>query len=155
MSMPARHLAGMNACDRLISGTIVYMTKTLGVRPRATSTNAGTVFMAGLLGFAGAMHFLRPKPFDSIVPPSLGNRRAWTYASGVAELGCAALLAVPATRRLGGAATAALMVAVYPANIYTVAKHWKSPKGRAIALARLPLQIPLVQMSWAIARAGD
>ena len=27
--------------------------------------------------------------------------------------------------------------------------------GRAIALARLPLQIPLVQMSWAIARNGD
>ncbi|WP_453983962.1 DoxX family protein [Brevibacterium casei] len=131
------------------------MTKTLGGRSRATSTHARTVFMAGLLGFAGAMHFLRPTPFDSIVPPSLGNRRAWTYASGVAELGCAALLAVPATRRLGGAATAALMVAVYPANIYTVAKHWKSPKGRAIALARLPLQIPLVQMSWAIAREAD
>lgn len=153
--MSARRLAGMDALHRLISGTIVCMTKTLGGRSRATSTNARTVFMAGLLGFAGAMHFIRPKPFDSIVPPSLGNRRAWTYASGGAELGCAALLAVPATRRLGGAATAALMVAVYPANIYTVAKHWKSPKGRAIALARLPLQIPLVQMSWAIARSGD
>ncbi|RAD55868.1 hypothetical protein DN508_37755, partial [Burkholderia multivorans] len=102
--------------------------------------------MSGLLGFAGTMHFIRPQPFDSIVPPSLGNRRAWAYASGVAEIGCAALLAVPATRRLGGAATAALMVAVYPANIYTVVKHWKSPMGRAIALARLPLQIPLVQM---------
>ena len=111
--------------------------------------------MSGLLGFAGTMHFIRPQPFDSIVPPSLGNRRAWTYASGVAEIGCAALLAVPATRRLGGAATAALMVAVYPANIYTVVKHWTSPMRRAIALARLPLQIPLVQMSWAIARNGD
>ncbi|WP_249120867.1 hypothetical protein [Brevibacterium sp. W7.2] len=107
--------------------------------------------MTGLLGFAGAMHFIRPRTFDSIVPPALGNRRAWTYASGVAELGCAALLANPGTRRLGGAASAALMVAVYPANIYTVVKYWHSPRGRAIALARLPLQIPLVQMSWAIA----
>ena len=42
--------------------------------------------MSGLLGFAGTMHFIRPQPFDSIVPPSLGNRRAWTYASGVAEI---------------------------------------------------------------------
>ncbi|WP_040341162.1 DoxX family protein [Brevibacterium casei] len=131
------------------------MTFSPGKRGRGRSTTPRALFMSGLLGFAGTMHFIRPQPFDSIVPPSLGNRRAWTYASGVAEIGCAALLAVPTTRRLGGAATAALMVAVYPANIYTVVKHWKSPKGRAIALARLPLQIPLVQMSWAIARNGD
>ncbi|WP_313450321.1 DoxX family protein [Brevibacterium casei] len=131
------------------------MTFSPGKRGRGSSATPRTLFMSGLLGFAGTMHFIRPKTFDSIVPPSLGNRRAWTYASGVAEIGCAALLAVPATRRIGGAATAALMVAVYPANIYTVVKHRKSPKGRAIALARLPLQIPLVQMSWAIARGAD
>ena len=111
--------------------------------------------MSGLLGFAGTMHFIRPQPFDSIVPPSLGNRRAWTYASGVAEIGCAALLAVPATRRLGGAATAARPHAAAPADRDNGDSHETYPMGRAIALARLPLQIPLVQMSWAIARNGD
>lgn len=110
-----------------------------------------TLTMTGILGLAGIVHFLRPETFDSIVPPRLGNPRFWTYASGVAELGCATMLAVPATRRLGGTASAALMVGVFPANIYTVKKHWHSPRGRAIALARLPLQVPLVWMSWNIA----
>lgn len=113
-----------------------------------------TAIMAGLLGTAGIIHFARPKPFDSIVPPQLGNPRFWTYASGVAELGCAGLLAVPSTRRLGGAASAALMVGVFPANIYTVVKHRDEPKARAIALARLPLQIPLVWMSKGIAASS-
>lgn len=110
-----------------------------------------TLTMTGILGLGGIAHFLRPESFDSIVPPRLGDPRFITYVSGVAELGCATLLALPPTRRLGGLASAALMVAVYPANIYTVKKHWHSPRGRAIALARLPLQVPLVWMSWNIA----
>lgn len=110
--------------------------------------------MAGLLGLAGVMHFLRPEPFDAIVPAQLGNRRLITYLSGVAELGCAALLAVPATRRTGGWCTAALMIAVYPANIYSVQKYWANPKARAVAIARLPLQVPLIRVGWNIARQG-
>lgn len=110
-----------------------------------------TETMTGILGLAGITHFLRPETFESIVPPRLGDPRFITYASGVAELGCAGLLAVPSTRRLGGAASAALMIGVFPANIYTVVKHRDEPKARAIALARLPLQIPLVWMSKGIA----
>ena len=71
-----------------------------------------TLTMTGILGLAGIVHFLRPETFDSIVPPRLDNPRFWIYASGVAELGCATMLAVPATRRLGGTASAALMVGV-------------------------------------------
>ena len=50
------------------------------------------------------------------------NQRAYATAGslGAAEFGCAAMLTIPATRRFGGLCTAALMVAVYPANIYTV-----------------------------------
>ena len=114
-----------------------------------------TLTMTGILGLSGIAHFLRPETFDSIVPPRLGNPRFWTYASGVAELGCASLLALPATRRSGGLAAAALMVAVYPANVYTVKKHWHHPRSRAIAVARLPLQVPLVRMSWNIATGAD
>lgn len=111
--------------------------------------------MTGILSVAGVTHFLRPEIFDSIVPPQLGNRRFWTYASGAAELGCAALLAVPSTRRLGGLCTTALMVAVYPANIYAVKKLWHRPRGRAVALARLPLQIPLIRAGWKIAEGSS
>lgn len=117
--------------------------------------NTKTAVMTGILGLAGVAHFSRPNLFDSIVPPRLGNPRFWIYASGIAELGCAGLLAHPTTRGFGGVASAALMVGVFPANIYTVIKQWDNPKGRAIACARLPLQIPLVWASAAIAAEAD
>ncbi|MGO1227912.1 MAG: DoxX family protein, partial [Brachybacterium sp.] len=81
--------------------------------------------LATLLGGAGILHLARPEPFDSIVPPALpGPARTYTYASGVAELGIAGLLAVPRTRRLGGIAAAALFVAVFPANLQ-MAYDWR------------------------------
>lgn len=117
------------------------------------NTNQQAAAMAGLLGVTGALHFLYPAPFDSIVPPQLGDRRRITHASGVAELSCAAALMIPATRRAGGLGTAALMLAVYPANLYSVKKYWRHPRARAVAVARLPLQVPLIRAGWNIARA--
>ena len=65
--------------------------------------------MAAALGGMGVLHLAKPEPFDQLIPPMLpGSARAWTYGSGVAELAVAGLLAVPATRRAGGAAAAAL-----------------------------------------------
>ena len=110
--------------------------------------------LATLLGAAGALHLVRPAPFDSIVPPALpGSARAYTYASGVAELGVAGLLAVPRTRRLGGLAAAALFVAVFPANLQ-MAHDWRhaAPRMRAIALGRLPLQGVLIGQALHVAR---
>ena len=113
-----------------------------------------SAFLAALLAAAGTLHFVRPAPFDSIVPTVLpGPARRYTYASGVAELGTAALLAVPRTRRLGGVAAAALFVAVFPANLQ-MAYDWRGarPRKRAIALGRLPLQGVLIAQALHVAR---
>ena len=102
------------------------------------------------------MHAVRPEPFDSIVPRALpGSPRAYTYASGIAEVATAALIAVPSTRRLGGLAAAALLVAVFPANVQ-MAIDWRDapPKKQAIAFGRLPLQGVLVAQALHIARRG-
>lgn len=112
--------------------------------------------MATSLAGMGALHFIAPKPFDAIVPPNLPlgltPRRA-TQLSGVAELTTAALLAAPRTRRLGGAAAAALFLAVYPANIH-MAQQWsdKPLPMRLGAYARLPLQLPMIVSAVRIAR---
>ena len=46
---------------------------------------------AMLLGM-GTMHFVAPKPFDTIIPAELpGSPRFYTYASGVGELATGAL----------------------------------------------------------------
>lgn len=108
------------------------------------------VALAVLLTGSGALHFIVPGWFDDIVPDQLpGPDRFWTLASGVAELGVAAAVAVPRTRRLGGLVAAALFVAVFPANV-KMAIDWsdRSPAEQAIAYARLPLQIPL--LLWAL-----
>lgn len=111
--------------------------------------------LVGLLAGSGALHFLRPAGFDAIVPRSLpGTRRAWTYASGVAELAVAAAVAVPATRRRGALAAAGLFAAVFPANV-RMAYDWRGRPApqRAVAYARLPLQAPLI--GWALKVSRD
>jgi uncharacterized membrane protein len=102
--------------------------------------------LVGILTTVGITHFLAPKPFDSIVPAELpGGPRFYTYASGVAELGTAALLAAPRTRRLGATAAIALFLAVFPANVNMVRLWWDKPwPMRLGAIARLPLQIPMI-----------
>ena len=112
--------------------------------------------MAAMLIGIGTGHFLAPKPFDTIVPPELpGSARFYTYASGVAEVGIGAMLLVPRTRRLGALAAAALFLAVFPANINMV-RMWKDkPLPMKLgALARLPMQVPMITRALAIRRAA-
>jgi len=106
--------------------------------------------LATVLATSGVLHFARPKPYDSVIPHSLpGSPRTWTYLSGAAELAVAAAVAHPRTRALGGLAAAGLFAAVFPANV-KMAIDWRHarPALRAIAYARLPLQVPLIW--WAL-----
>jgi uncharacterized membrane protein len=111
---------------------------------------------AMLLGM-GVLHFAAPKPFDTIVPVELpGSQRFYTYASGVAELGTGALLLAPRTRRIGALAAVALFVAVLPANVNMVRLWFRDPAKplfmRIGAIARLPLQIPMIAIALKIFR---
>jgi uncharacterized membrane protein len=112
--------------------------------------------LAAFLAGAGVTHFLRPRPYDAIVPSRLpGNPRTWTYVSGVAELGCAVAVATPRTRRVGALATAGLFVGVFPANV-KMAYDWRHRPlpHRAATYGRLPLQAPLVAWALAVARVS-
>ena len=117
--------------------------------PDVPSNRLARVLGGMLLGM-GALHFAVPKPFDEIVPPEIAgalgtDARTLTYASGVAEVGIGAGLLVPQTRRLAAGSAAALFVAVYPAHINMVRMWWHKPTVyKAIAIGRLPLQIPLI-----------
>lgn len=112
---------------------------------------ASPYLLAVLLAGAGILHFVSPESYDRLIPPFLPAPRAWTYASGVAELACAAAVALPRTRRNGALATAVLFVAVFPANVYLAVEPGDVP--RWAALARLPLQVPLVLWALHVARA--
>jgi uncharacterized membrane protein len=102
--------------------------------------------LAALLLGSGVAHFVIPKPYDTIVPAELpGSARFYTLASGVAELASGALLLSPRTRRVGALAAVAVFVAVFPANV-NVVRLWKDKPlvMRICAIARLPLQLPMI-----------
>ncbi|MBQ0889205.1 hypothetical protein KBZ94_30540 [Streptomyces sp. RM72] len=114
------------------------------------------LLLAGLLATAGVAHFAQPRTFDAIVPRSLpGTPRAWTYASGVAEVALAAGLAVPRTRKAAALTAAAFFVGVFPANV-KMAWDWRHRPApqKAAALGRLPVQVPLVLWARAVAQGS-
>ncbi|MGA9102402.1 DoxX family protein [Aeromicrobium sp.] len=111
--------------------------------------------LAGILAVSGVLHFAVPKPYAAIVPKPLPYKRELVYASGVVELGCAAMLTQPRTRRLGGLLSFGLLLAVFPANVQmtiTAFQNEKAPLWYKVGtLLRLPLQIP--PLRWALGAA--
>jgi uncharacterized membrane protein len=118
----------------------------------ATKTAAYRV--AAMLMGIGTVHFLAPKPFDAIVPAELpGDARVYTYASGVAEIAIGALLMPRRTRRRAALAAVVLFIGVFPANVNMVRLWWGKPwPMRIAALARLPLQVPMITTALRIRR---
>lgn len=108
--------------------------------------------LAALFGASGAIHFIRPETFVSIVPRFLPAPEAIVYISGAAELICAAGLLT--RQRWAAAASVALLIAILPANIQMavdITSQYGAYSWQSIAAwARVPLQIPLI---WAALQA--
>ncbi|OBG19384.1 hypothetical protein [Mycobacterium sp. 852002-51057_SCH5723018] len=110
--------------------------------------------VAAMLMGTGTIHFLAPKPFDTIVPAELpGDARLYTYASGAAEIAIGALLVPRRTRRRAALAAVLLFIGVFPANVNMVRLWWGKPLPmRIAALTRLPLQVPTITTALKIRR---
>jgi uncharacterized membrane protein len=118
------------------------------------SSPGPTYRLAALLLGSGVLHFVMPKPYDTIVPAELpGSQRFYTYASGVAELASGALLLSPHTRKLGALSAVAVFVGVFPANLNLV-RLWRDKPlfMRLGAIARLPLQIKMITQALKVYR---
>ena len=120
-------------------------------RPRiALRWLAASLFIA-----AGANHFRSPGPYRRIVPPGFPNPALLVALSGVAEIAGGAGLLVPRLRRAARWGLIALLVAVFPANVYMAVRperfaDWHLP--RWTLWARLPLQVALAAWVWFAAR---
>ncbi|MCH9816361.1 MAG: DoxX family protein [Actinomycetia bacterium] len=110
----------------------------------------GTKIVAGSFLTSGVVHMVKPDVFEPLVPPQLGSRRTWVYASGGAELACAAGLLT--RQRWAPAATAGTLAAVWVGNVYMATAWQRSAKisraRKALAWARVPLQLPLIWWAW-------
>jgi uncharacterized membrane protein len=98
---------------------------------------------------AGINHFVHPDPYVKMMPPYIPYPDALVFISGVCE-GVLGVLLLPAvTRPYAAWGIIALLIAVFPANIQMAvdAYHTGHPP-LWLALARLPLQLPLVWWAW-------
>lgn len=74
--------------------------------------------LAILMIFAGTMHFANPAFFLKIMPPYLPLHGELVVLSGAFEIMLGVLLLLPRLSRLAAWGIMALLIAVFPANIY-------------------------------------
>ena len=103
---------------------------------------------------AGILHFLNPHPYVKIMPPFIPWPLPMVYISGAAEIAGGIGLLLPPLRRAAAWGLIALLIAVFPANIYMALDHVQvtaNPLPGWLLWARLPLQFVLI---WWVAYSG-
>jgi uncharacterized membrane protein len=115
------------------------------------------LLLAALFTFAGVMHFVRPQPFDAIVPRWVPMpARTATLLSGAAELAGGLGLLHPATRPAARWGLLALLLAVFPANLNMAVNAERfMPLPEWALWLRLPLQPLLMWLVWRAGRARN
>ncbi len=103
---------------------------------------------------AGVNHFVMPRAYERIVPPSMKDRaQSLVAVSGIAEIVGGLGVLVPWTRRPAGLGLIALLAAVFPANLYMARTPEDFRKIPRWALyARLPLQPLMMWWAWSATR---
>ena len=97
---------------------------------------------------AGINHFTNPDFYLRIMPPFLPAPRFLIYLSGAFEIVLGILLLLPRFSRIAAFGLIALLIAVFPTNIYmAVNPHLFSEFSPTALYGRLPLQFLLI--AWA------
>ncbi len=112
----------------------------------------GRHLLGGFFLAAGAMHFLKPRPYVAIVPDALPRKRDIVYASGVAEMAGGAGVLAARTRRAAGWWLITTLIAIFPANVNMAvnADRFRAIP-RPLLWARLPVQGLLIAWVWRVA----
>lgn len=121
---------------------------------RGTSRGLSWRLLANFFIGAGINHFVMPRAYEQIVPPSLrGQAKRVVQISGVAEIVGGVGVLLPATRRLSGVGLVALLAAVFPANLQMAREPERfSGIPRWALYGRLPLQPLMMLWAWRATR---
>ena len=103
---------------------------------KAASKSVLAIFMIT----AGIMHFVNPAFFLKIMPPYLPLHKELVLVSGVFEVVLGVLLLVPQTSSMAAWGIVALLIAVFPANLYLYQHQDILPASPVVHFLRLPLQ---------------
>jgi uncharacterized membrane protein len=133
----------------------VVKLKTFVLNSFKSKKDIARVFLALLFIVASSLHFISDVELK-IIPPSLPLRREALYITGIFELLGGIGLLIPRFQRAAAWGLAALLVAIFPANLYHAVKNIQlggilnSPFYHVI---RLPLQGVLIW--WALWCGGE
>jgi len=108
--------------------------------------------MAAAYVFAGYNHLMNPEFYLLIMPPGLPNPEWLNVLSGLAEIVLGVYLLEPKVRSLAAWGIIALLIAVFPANMYAAtANVGPGGPGTGAGVAnyiRLPFQLVFIAWAW-------
>ena len=112
----------------------------------------GRWIFAALFVAGGVGHFVKTEVSMRIMPPHLPYHRALVLLSGVFGVVLGILLLVPMTSRPAAWGLIALLVAVFPANLFMYQHPEEFGLSPTLLLLRLPLQGVLILWAYAYTR---
>lgn len=105
--------------------------------------------MAALYILAGLNHFRVPKMYTKIIPPLFPAPKTLNVLAGLAEIVLGILLCFPSTSSYAALGIMALLIAIFPANMYMYLNDNVSlGLSKTIRFIRLPLQIVLLYWAY-------
>jgi uncharacterized membrane protein len=113
----------------------------------STAQRIGLIVAAIFYIVAGTLHFIKPDAYLKIMPPYIPWHVALVRVSGACEILGGLGLLVPQTRRAAVWGLVALLIAVFPANIYMATNPIEAGAASiapALRWGRLPLQALLI-----------
>jgi uncharacterized membrane protein len=101
--------------------------------------------MALLYVVAGLNHFRTPRLYHKIIPPYFPNPKTINLLSGTLEIVLGILLCIPLLSEFAAWGIIALLIAVFPANVYMY-QNDEAALGlpQWMRFIRLPLQLVLI-----------
>ncbi len=108
---------------------------------------------------AGFNHLMNPDFYVAIMPPGLPDPEWLNVLSGLAEIVLGVYLLEPRTRVLAAWGIIALLIAVFPANLYVALENvgvgGPGTGAGAANYVRLPFQALLMVWAWWYTRPDD
>jgi uncharacterized membrane protein len=117
------------------------------LKGRPAGQRIGLVSAALFYIVAGTLHFLKPGAYLKIMPPYIPWHGVMVSASGVFEILGGMGLLIPQVRRAAAWGLVALLIAVFPANIYMATNPVEAGAASiapVLRWGRLPLQLLLI-----------
>jgi uncharacterized membrane protein len=108
--------------------------------------------MAVAYVLAGFNHLVNPEFYVAIIPPGLPNPEWLNVIAGLAEIVLGVFLLEPRVRSLAAWGIIALLIAIFPANVYVAVENvgidGPGTGAGAANWIRLPFQALLIAWAW-------